>query len=126
MYFPRLYELAKAEQKKLLHDSPLDHSIPIFNDNDPSVIVCPNPCHAISCTTDCWSGPDHESYICVTAHWLDKTFTTQKLLLDIALCTDRHTSENLSSWIKELFGSNHISVSLLRCFFVNCFFIVLP
>ena len=36
-----------------------------------------------------WTGPDHESYICLTAHWFAPDWQLQHALLDILLCTDR-------------------------------------
>ena len=74
------------------------------------VILCPNPCHPVSCTTDGWSGPDHESYLCLTVHWFDSDWKFQRSLLDIMMCSDRHTGENLCEWTLENLSNNEISV----------------
>ena len=34
----------------------------------------------------------------------------KRVLLDIYVCTDRHTGENLCDWIKQVLNDNQISV----------------
>lgn len=107
-------------QKSLLHDALIKASsfIPLAAASSsasalysgPPVFVCPNSLHALSATCDGWTGPDHESYICLTVHWLDHGFIMQHMLLDIFLCTDRHNGENLSDWINQILAENDISV----------------
>ena len=74
--------------------------------------LCPNPIHPIAFTSDLWSGPDHESYICLNTHWLDSEWNLKRALLDIYLCTDRHTGENLCDWMKEIWKGNQLCVGL--------------
>ena len=112
-YFVELNRQVKALQKETLHDSSLDCTAKIDDVKSTSVFCCPNPFHPISFTVDGWSGPDHESYFCVTAHWLDKDFKMRHALLDILLCTDRHTGENLRDWLKQVFADNDIDVGSL-------------
>ena len=115
--FPDLYDKMKSLQMTILHDSYpvfLSSSIPLAAPAGSSLVspgLCPNPRHPISFTTDMWSGPDHESYICFTAHWLDQDWNLKHALLDIYLCTDRHTGENLVEWMKEIWKGNDICVS---------------
>ena len=98
--FPDLYDKMKILQKKLIHDEiPFpskenqDNVLSAGSAASSSVSFCPNPHHPMSFTTDMWSGPDHESYICLTAHWLGQFYDIHHLLLDIFVCTDRHTGE---------------------------------
>ena len=114
---------AKGVQKTMLHDSSsftltasdaVDVPVSVSSSAASAIssLPCPNPSHPISCTTDLWGGPDHESYICLTASWLDANWDLQHALLDIYLCTDRHTGENLAEWLKQIWQENDISV---RC-----------
>jgi len=66
----------------------------------------------MSLTTDLWTGPDHESYICLTCHLFDINWVFKSWLLDIYLCTNQHTGENLCEWIKQVLSDNEISVRL--------------
>jgi len=75
-----------------------------------SSIIPSNPYHPVACTTDLWSGSDHDSYIGVTAHWIDADWELRHTLLDIYLCTDRHTGENLGIWLQQVFQDNDLSV----------------
>jgi hypothetical protein len=68
-----------------------------------------------------WSGPDHESYICLTAHWLDENWNYRHALLDIYLCSDRHTGENLRDWIIQILKDNDISVRFFPLFSFSVF-----
>ena len=116
--FPDLYDKMKAVQKNLLHDSSSFPMLTSVSDGAPASLPgssldslsCPNPHHPISVTVDLWSGPYHESYICLTAHWLDKQWGLNHALLDIYLCTDRHTGDNLAEWMRQIWKENDISV----------------
>jgi hypothetical protein len=121
--FPNLYDQAKSFQRLLLHGSvPLTDGAsealgPVFASAPAaariSSLTCSNPVHPIAFTTDMWSGPDHESYICLTAHWIDKNWILNHALLDIYVCTDRHTGDNIADWLKQIWADNEISVCLL-------------
>ena len=119
--FHNLYDQAKSFQKTLLHaESSLTHtqsvalrppaSVSASSAFSVSSLPCPNPSHPMSFTCDMWSGPDPESYICVTAHWLDNQWDLHHALLDIYLCTDRHTDENIADWLKQIWKDNDLSV----------------
>ena len=112
-YIPALYHKVKLLQKQALHDqfpSLTNSHTSVYSSNQSSILPCPNPHHPVSFTTDMWTGPDHESYICLTAHWLAPDWQLQHALLDIFLCTDRHTGENLVEWIKQVLHTNDICV----------------
>ena len=108
-FIPALYHKVKLLQKQALHDhfpSLTNRLASGSSSNQSSILSCPNPHHPVSFTTDMWTGPDHESYICLTAHWLTPDWQLHHALLDILLCTDRHTGENLVEWIKQVLRAN--------------------
>jgi hypothetical protein len=89
-YLPNLYEETKKVQHSMLFsdiNSSLNWSAvekafqmeskdsEMFHEYFP----CLNPMHPISTTTDLWKGPDHESYICLTGHYLDSNWELQRL-----------------------------------------------
>ena len=119
-YIPALYHKVKLLQNQALHDHfpSLTKSLEsTSSSNQISLLHCPNPYHPVSFTTDMWTGSDHESYICLTAHWFTPDWQLQHALLDIVLCTDRHTGENLIEWIKQVLHANDLCVwSILLCF----------
>lgn len=51
----------------------------------------------ISLTTDCWTSINNESFMAVTAHFIDKKFEMKSILLECAILHGGHTSSNLSS-----------------------------
>jgi len=55
---------------------------------------------SVCLTTDCWTSIFNESYIAVTANFLNKEFILKSVLLECTEITERHTSENLSNAIK--------------------------
>jgi hypothetical protein len=119
-YVPALYCKVKAQLVKSLHDGFQNSHRPDIFTTCPSSIYTssqsfislpiPNPSHPLSLTTDLWTGADHESYICLTAHWFDLDWSMRHALLDILLCTDRHTGENLVAWMKDVLQRNEICV----------------
>ena len=117
-----MYNKAKQIIKQSLHDdfpqggnATSSSSFPYLPASSESEIVipCPNPLQCVSFTTNGWTGADHESYICVTAHWLDLSWQMRHALLDIWLCTDRHTGDNLDEWLQQVLQKNDISVCLI-------------
>ena len=47
-------------------------------------------------TTELWTSPQYLSITCITAHWVDARWGQQNGILDFALMSESHTSENLS------------------------------
>ncbi|CAB4446768.1 unnamed protein product [Rhizophagus irregularis] len=60
----------------------------------------------ISFTIDCWTSPSVKSFLSITAHFIDKDWKLQHILLDFLEMFDSHTGQNL----KETF------VTGLECF----------
>lgn len=57
---------------------------------------------SVCITTDCWTSSQTESYIAVTAHYIDKKFEPQRILLECRGLKERHTSANLSQELKKV------------------------
>jgi len=113
-YFPELYEKTKQIQARILHDelaAQINWDDVEAEFKASATLPVLNPDHPIALTTDLWTGADHESYICLTGHYFTKNWELQRILLDIYLCTDRHTGENLADWIKQVLSGNEINVS---------------
>lgn len=50
----------------------------------------------VSITTDCWTSSNNESFMSITAHFIDTDFTIQSTLLSCSIFYQNHTSENLA------------------------------
>ena len=120
-YIPDLASKGNELLKQSLHDDPSVEifpssssalSLPAHSESQAYIIPCPNPHHPLSFTGDGWTGADHESYICVTAHWLDLDWEMRYVLLDVILCTDTHTGENLKEWMLQELIDYHIFVCI--------------
>lgn len=53
----------------------------------------------ITLTTDCWTSSSTESYMAVTAHFIDANWNLQNMLLSCFKMDDRHTAANLRNEI---------------------------
>lgn len=58
-----------------------------------------NEASFLALTTDAWTSCHNESYVAVTAHYLNDSWTLQNYLLEVAEMTERHTADNLSERI---------------------------
>ncbi|GBN07691.1 hypothetical protein AVEN_249458-1 [Araneus ventricosus] len=56
---------------------------------------------AVSLTMDSWTSINNESYLAVTAHFIDSTTELRTFLLDCSKMDSSHTSQELSKQIKE-------------------------
>lgn len=57
---------------------------------------------ALSLTTDGWTSSNNESYIAVTAHFIDDETNLCSILLTCHAFNDRHTSENLCDFLRNV------------------------
>lgn len=57
---------------------------------------------SVCITTDCWTSSQTQSYIAVTAHYIDKNFEPQQVLLECKNIKERHTSAYLSEELKKV------------------------
>lgn len=53
-------------------------------------------------TTDCWSSSAQDSYLALTAHFIDIEYKFQSVLLDCCRIEGSHTATNLAANIKEI------------------------
>lgn len=113
---PNYYEKAKEIQSKWLHDQRSTHRSILLDlpavglASLQSSIPCLNPYHPVSITTDGYSAKYHESYICITAHFLNDKWVLEDCLLDIMLCSDNHSGENIAAWLDANLEKNKICV----------------
>ena len=112
-YISYLYPQAKEVQKRMLHDAwpNLAPGASVSSSSSSTIpLTIPNPYHHLASSIDGWTGVDHESYICITVHWLDGRWRMCSALLDIMLASERHTGEQVNEWMLQTYGNNHISV----------------
>lgn len=64
---------------------------------------------ALSLTTDAWTSSNNESYMAVTAHFVDDETKLCSILLTCETYDDRHTSENLCEFLKNVMKEWDIS-----------------
>lgn len=57
---------------------------------------------SVTLTTDCWTSRNTESFLAVTAHFIDSKFEVQSVLLDCASFGESHTSSNLAQEIRRI------------------------
>lgn len=61
-----------------------------------------NEADNVCLTTDCWTSRCNESYIAVTAHFVNKDFILKSVLLECSEFSERHTAVNLSDEIRSI------------------------
>lgn len=57
---------------------------------------------SVCLTTDCWTSSQTESYIGVTAHYIDSNFEPKQVLLECKSLNESHTSSNLARELKRV------------------------
>lgn len=57
--------------------------------------------NSIALTTDCWTSINTESYCTVTAHFITEDCKLQSFLLNCSQMEERHTAENLYSFLED-------------------------
>lgn len=70
-----------------------------FYENDKERIknILRNISGKISFTTDCWTSPSSKSFMSITAHFINKNWELQHILLDFIEMYDSHTGLNLKN-----------------------------
>ena len=56
---------------------------------------------AVSLTADVWTSSVNESYLSVTAHFIDEKLKLQRRVLACMPVDERHTGDNISSWLQQ-------------------------
>lgn len=64
---------------------------------------------SVSCTSDCWSSIAQESYITVTAHFIDDQCSPKSYTLTTHKLEERHTASNLSDQLENTFNKWEIN-----------------
>ena len=64
---------------------------------------------ALSLTTDGWTSSNNESYIAITAHFIDGETKLCSALLTCQANNDKHTSQNLCNFLKDAMVEWNIS-----------------
>ncbi|XP_073973000.1 E3 SUMO-protein ligase ZBED1-like [Rhodnius prolixus] len=59
-----------------------------------------NEVNAVCLTTDCWTSVNNESFIAITAHYIDQNTNLQTHLLKCTSYSERHTANNLASHLQ--------------------------
>lgn len=60
---------------------------------------------SVACTSDCWTSLAQQSFLTVTAHFIDDSWTRKIFTLETTEMDERHTSENLWNKINDIFES---------------------
>ncbi|KAL5233952.1 hypothetical protein ACI65C_001362 [Semiaphis heraclei] len=68
---------------------------------------------SVSCTSDCWSSIAQESYITVTAHFIDDQWCPKSYTLTTHKLDDRHTASNLSNQLEITFNKWEIDQKIM-------------
>ena len=61
--------------------------------------------HYVSCTTDIWSAPVHDSLLSLTAHFITKEFERKHVCLQAVKFNESHTGDNIASMINSCIQS---------------------
>lgn len=64
---------------------------------------------SVCITTDCWSSSVQDSYIAITAHFIDDDFKFESVLLECGLMEGSHTSVALANEMKRITDKFEIS-----------------
>ena len=59
----------------------------------------------MSCTTDIWSSPVHDSLLSYTAHFITKKFERKQVCLQVVKFNKSHTGDNITSMINSCIRS---------------------
>ena len=68
----------------------------------------------VSCTTDIWSSPGHDSLLSLTAHFVIKEFERAQVCLQAVKFNESHTGSNIASMINSCIQSWNLAENLTR------------
>jgi len=88
----------------------------MYEEMKAKVKACIDPIPFIVFTTDCWTSRAVDSYISLTAHYIDEKFNRHLLVLDTLLVSERHTAQNLLSKILAMLEAWEINQKRVTCF----------
>jgi hypothetical protein len=71
-------------------------------------------------TSDCWTCPHtHDSFMCVTVHWIDTNWVLQKRIIAFDLFNENHTGANICARVKSTMDEYKIEKKLFSISFDN-------
>ena len=80
------------------------------------VKACIDPIPFLAFTTDCWTSRAIDSFISLTAHYIDEKFQRQLLVLDTFSFSERNTAQNLLSKLLAMLEAWEIDKKRVTCF----------
>lgn len=69
----------------------------------------------VTVTTDCWTSISIQSYMAVTIHYIDTTFSIKSVLLECSEFEQDHTSKNLASALRQTMQTWGFENKILIC-----------
>jgi len=72
-----------------------------------------NSIQYIHLTFDLWSSKAHDSYLGITAHYIDKNFEIYSLVLDIGEISYPHTAVEISHHVSKVFNDWNLEEKVL-------------
>ena len=70
----------------------------------------------ISITSDRWTSLANDAYISLTTHFISGEWNMESVCLGTMPVSERHTGDNISSWIEEILGNFGISTQKVVSF----------
>ena len=80
------------------------------------VKACIDPVPYLAFTTDCWTSRAVNSFLSLTAHYIDSDCNRHLLVLDTIFVSERHTAQNLLSKIMAMLEAWEIERKRVSCF----------
>lgn len=90
--------------------------IPKIYEMKGKVKACIDPIPFLAFTTDCWTSRAVDSYMSLTAHYIDEKFQRKLLVLDTMFVSERHAAQNLLSKILAVLEAWVIERKRVTCF----------
>ena len=81
----------------------------VHNEPSSEVNIEINDAQVVCLTIDAWTSQINESYIAVTAQYIDAQTKLCSSLIDCKQYNERHTSENVCNFLKEIMSEWNIS-----------------
>ena len=88
----------------------------MYEETREKVKTCVNSTMFLALTTDCWTSRAVNSYLSITAHFIDDKFKRRLAVLDTFPMCERHTAQNLLSKILSILETWEIDKKKICCF----------
>jgi len=80
----------------------------LYNQIYEKVQILMTNCFAVCLTIDCWTSVKNESFMGITAHFINDEGLLQSVCLCCEMFDDRHTIDNLATYLKNIIQQWHI------------------